>query len=85
MTRNLAPFLVVVAIAMMSFGCGDDKVCEDFDVPILSSECTESSACSEFDCDATCSSSVSNATGDAFCENETCQCPCRICADIPRF
>ena len=85
MIRKLAPILVVVAIAMMSFGCGDDKVCEDFDVPIVASNCTEPSACSEVDCEAACSSSFSNANGSAFCENQTCQCPCRACVDVPRF
>lgn len=85
MIRKLAPMLVVVAIATMSFGCGDDKVCEDFNVPIIGSECAESSACSEFNCQATCSSSVSDATGAAFCEDQTCVCPCRICADVQRF
>ena len=85
MMRKLAPFLVVIAIAMMSFGCGDDRVCQDFEVPIVGSECAGSSACSEINCDSECSSSVSSARGDAFCENQTCQCPCRACADIPRL
>ena len=84
MIRKLAPILVVVAIAMMSFGCGDDKVCEDFDLPSATS-CTESSACSEVDCERICSSSFSDANGSVFCENQTCQCPCRACVDVPRF
>jgi hypothetical protein len=85
MIRKLAPILVVVAIAMMSFGCGDDTVCENFDVPVVASQCAESSDCSEVDCEAACSSGLSDANGSAFCENQTCQCPCRACVDVPRF
>ena len=85
MIRKLVPMLVVIAIAMISVGCGDDKVCEDFDVPIAGSGCAESSACSEVDCDAACATDFSEPTGAAFCEDAICVCPCRVCADIPRF
>jgi len=85
MIGKLAPFFVVIAIAMMSIGCGEDEVCQDFDVPIVGSQCEDSSACSEINCEAECSSSVSDARGSAFCENQTCQCPCVACADIPNF
>jgi len=85
MIRKLSPFLVVVAIAMMSFGCGDDEVCQDFDVPVTGSDCAESSACSEVNCESECGSNLSSSQGAAFCENQTCQCPCRVCADVPRL
>lgn len=83
MIRKLAPFLVVVAIAMMSIGCGDDEVCENFDTP-TGTQCEQSSECSEVNCDSACSA-FSDARGSAFCENDLCYCPCRVCADIPRF
>jgi len=85
MIRKFVPMLVVVVIAMTSLGCGDDQVCEDFDLPVIGSECMESSDCSEVDCGSTCANSFSESRGGAFCEDQTCQCPCRICADVPRF
>ena len=59
------------------------EVCEAFDAP-TGTQCEQSSECSEVNCDSACSA-FSDARGSAFCENDLCYCPCRVCADIPRF
>jgi hypothetical protein len=74
-----ASFICVLALLLLpAWGCGDDEFCENFDAPTAET-CEADADCSEVNCDTVCVTDVADARGGAFCSNDVCNCPCRVC------
>jgi len=76
---KVASFIFALVLLLLpAWGCGDDQVCENFDVPTAQT-CDGDADCDAVNCEAACATDLSNPRGGAFCGDTVCECPCRVC------